>query len=57
MLTAMTEQDHEDQDLGWFRKLRSYVTIEPVIVFYIFGVVSSTGLKVFEYEKVRRNGR
>ncbi|XP_039441990.1 thymic stromal cotransporter homolog [Culex pipiens pallens] len=47
----MTEQDHELQDLGWFRKLRSYVTIEPVIVFYIFGVVSSTGLKVFEYEK------
>ncbi|KAL9706554.1 hypothetical protein quinque_010072 [Culex quinquefasciatus] len=47
----MTEQDHEDQDLGWFRKLKSYVTIEPVIVFYIFGVVSSTGLKVFEYEK------
>ncbi|XP_065084289.1 probable peptidoglycan muropeptide transporter SLC46 [Ochlerotatus camptorhynchus] len=33
------------------RKLLSYVTIEPVIIFFIFGVVTSTGLRIFELEK------
>ncbi|XP_049280678.1 thymic stromal cotransporter protein-like isoform X1 [Anopheles funestus] len=32
-------------------KVKHFITIEPVIVFYIFGVVSGTALKVFEYEK------
>ncbi|XP_052896223.1 thymic stromal cotransporter protein-like [Anopheles moucheti] len=32
-------------------KVKHFITIEPVIVFYIFGVVCSTAFKVFEYEK------
>ncbi|XP_055599263.1 proton-coupled folate transporter-like [Uranotaenia lowii] len=36
---------------SWPKRLRHYVTVEPVIIFYIFGVVISTGLKVFEYQK------
>uniref|UniRef100_A0A182LSM0 Major facilitator superfamily (MFS) profile domain-containing protein n=1 Tax=Anopheles culicifacies TaxID=139723 RepID=A0A182LSM0_9DIPT len=31
--------------------VKRFVTIEPVIVFYIFGVVCGTAFKVFEYEK------
>uniref|UniRef100_A0AAG5DG81 Major facilitator superfamily (MFS) profile domain-containing protein n=1 Tax=Anopheles atroparvus TaxID=41427 RepID=A0AAG5DG81_ANOAO len=34
-----------------WRKVRQFITIEPVIVFYIFGVVCGTAFKVFEYEK------
>ncbi|XP_050077624.1 uncharacterized protein LOC126564589 [Anopheles maculipalpis] len=32
-------------------KVKQFITIEPVIVFYIFGVVCGTAFKVFEYEK------
>uniref|UniRef100_A0A182VTZ5 Major facilitator superfamily (MFS) profile domain-containing protein n=1 Tax=Anopheles minimus TaxID=112268 RepID=A0A182VTZ5_9DIPT len=34
-----------------WNKVKHFVTIEPVIVFYIFGVVCGTAFKVFEYEK------
>ncbi|XP_053695795.1 proton-coupled folate transporter-like [Sabethes cyaneus] len=36
---------------SWFERLRSYLTVEPVVIFLLLGVISSTGLKVFEYEK------
>ncbi|XP_055544755.1 proton-coupled folate transporter-like [Wyeomyia smithii] len=34
-----------------FKKLISYVTVEPVVLFFLLSVISSTGLRVFEYEK------
>uniref|UniRef100_A0A182NBH3 Major facilitator superfamily (MFS) profile domain-containing protein n=1 Tax=Anopheles dirus TaxID=7168 RepID=A0A182NBH3_9DIPT len=36
---------------GIWSKVKQFITIEPVIVFYIFGVVCGTAFKVFEYEK------
>ncbi|XP_062551285.1 proton-coupled folate transporter-like [Armigeres subalbatus] len=33
------------------KKLLSLITIEPVIIFFLFGVVISTGLRIFELEK------
>uniref|UniRef100_A0A182PQZ3 Major facilitator superfamily (MFS) profile domain-containing protein n=1 Tax=Anopheles epiroticus TaxID=199890 RepID=A0A182PQZ3_9DIPT len=38
-------------DGGIWSKVKRFVTIEPVIIFYIFGVVCGTAFKVFEYEK------
>ncbi|XP_058449168.1 uncharacterized protein LOC131429137 [Malaya genurostris] len=43
--------DIENDRSRWFQQLRTYITVEPVVIFFILGVVSSTGLKVFEYEK------
>nr|XP_019548316.2 proton-coupled folate transporter-like [Aedes albopictus] len=37
--------------VSWVKKLVSNVTIEPVVIFFIFGVVISTGLRIFELEK------
>ncbi|XP_041776449.1 thymic stromal cotransporter protein isoform X1 [Anopheles merus] len=36
---------------GIWSKVKRFITIEPVIIFYIFGVVCGTAFKVFEYEK------
>lgn len=38
--------------VSWVKKLVSNITIEPVVIFFIFGVVISTGLRIFELEKV-----
>uniref|UniRef100_A0A182QD70 Major facilitator superfamily (MFS) profile domain-containing protein n=1 Tax=Anopheles farauti TaxID=69004 RepID=A0A182QD70_9DIPT len=39
------------EGVGIWSKVKQFITIEPVIVFYIFGVVCGTAFKVFEYEK------
>ncbi|XP_058840699.1 uncharacterized protein LOC131696214 isoform X1 [Topomyia yanbarensis] len=43
--------DIENDRICLLKRLKSYITVEPVMIFFILGVVSSTGLKVFEYEK------
>ncbi|XP_021708738.1 proton-coupled folate transporter [Aedes aegypti] len=45
----MTQVD--PAQVSWVKRLVSNITIEPVVIFFIFGVVISTGLRIFELEK------
>ena len=49
---ATNDVDDEKSGKSLCERLKNYITVEPVVICYMFGIIIHTGLLHFEFEKV-----